>query len=106
MRVWGAFLKKKVIKINLEGPNGVQNLFCFGANGVQNLFCFGANGVQNLFCFGANGVQNLFCFQPRLIDNDPFFGNTPDIAFPDLMTYSYISKIEPQNKFGTKKTAK
>jgi len=25
-----------------------------------------------------------------------------DIAFPDLMTYSYIKKIEPQNKFGTK----
>jgi len=24
------------------------------------------------------------------------------IAFPDLMTYSYIKKIEPQNKFFTK----
>ncbi|MEK8019346.1 MAG: hypothetical protein VSS75_020940 [Candidatus Parabeggiatoa sp.] len=23
------------------------------------------------------------------------------IAFPDLMTYSYIKKIEPQNKFCT-----
>jgi len=28
------------------------------------------------------------------------------IAFPELMTYSYISKIEPQNKFGTKKNRK
>jgi len=26
-----------------------------------------------------------------------------DIAFPDLMTYSYIKKIEPQNKFGLKR---
>ncbi len=25
------------------------------------------------------------------------------IAFPDLMTYSYIKKIKPQNKFGTKR---
>jgi len=25
------------------------------------------------------------------------------IAFPDLMTYSYIKKIEPLNKFGTKR---
>ncbi|HAI70530.1 MAG TPA: hypothetical protein DCM38_13965, partial [Gammaproteobacteria bacterium] len=24
--------KKRVIKINLEGPNGVQNLFCEGQN--------------------------------------------------------------------------
>jgi len=33
--------------------------------------------------------------------------NFPDyIAFPDLMTYSYIKKIDPQNKLGTKKTAK
>jgi len=30
------------------------------------------------------------------------------IAFPDLMTYSYIKKIEPENKFCTpiKKAAK
>ena len=25
------------------------------------------------------------------------------IAFPDLVAYSYIKKIEPQNKFGTKR---
>ncbi|MEK8017865.1 MAG: hypothetical protein VSS75_013415, partial [Candidatus Parabeggiatoa sp.] len=28
------------------------------------------------------------------------------IAFPDLRTYSYIKKIEQQNKFGTKRRPK
>ncbi|MEK8017538.1 MAG: hypothetical protein VSS75_011770, partial [Candidatus Parabeggiatoa sp.] len=46
----GRISKKRVIKINLDGAIGVQNLFCLSVIGVQNLFCFGAIGVQNLFC--------------------------------------------------------
>jgi len=46
-----------------------------------------------------NGITDFFAtiFAERKLLRET------DIAFPDLMTYSYIKKIEPQNKFRTKR---
>jgi len=54
---------------------------------------------MNFFHFSFNAPGLLNGIKAERIKTDY-------IAFPDLMTYSYIKKIEPQNKFATKKTAK
>jgi len=62
--------KKRVIKINLEGPIFVQ--IYFTTAGVQNLFCKGWSAKFIL--------QSLECkiyFATAKINNDPFFGNAP-----------------------------
>jgi len=81
-------------KFILLRPIGVQNLFCFGLLEYKEYKIYFVSALLECkiyFAFGPIGVQNLFCF----------FAIEIDIAFPDLMTYSYIKKIEPQNKFCT-----
>jgi hypothetical protein len=83
----GAFLKKGLSRLNINGPIGVQNLFCEGPIGVQNLFCFGAIGVQNLFCIvnlngGQAGTIFWVCLNSSLVRRFWVFLNSWRTAIP------------------------